>query len=59
MVNFLLIQDDFLLEELSDEKVTTSEIIENWWSKFNDPVLDTLISRARKNNLDINLFLFL
>ena len=48
------IQDDFLLEELSDEKVTTSEIIENWWSKFNDPVLDTLISKARKNNLDIN-----
>ncbi|WP_416440830.1 efflux transporter outer membrane subunit [Leeuwenhoekiella sp. A16] len=48
------IQDDFLLEELSDAKVTTSKIIENWWSKFNDPVLDTLISKARKNNLDIN-----
>ena len=48
------IQDDFLREELSDAKVTTSKIIENWWSKFNDPVLDTLISKARKNNLDIN-----
>lgn len=25
-----------------------------WWSAFNDPVLDTLIANARRNNLDIN-----
>ena len=48
------LQNDFLHEEFADSIFTTSKIIEHWWSKFNDPVLDTLISRARKNNLDIN-----
>ncbi|WP_031426441.1 efflux transporter outer membrane subunit [Flavimarina sp. Hel_I_48] len=48
------IQNDFLQEELADTAFTTSKIIENWWSKFNDPVLDTLISKARTTNLDIN-----
>ena len=31
-----------------------TEIITEWWREFNDPVLDTLIKKAREHNLDIN-----
>ena len=48
------VQDDFLKEELAAAKATTATVTQDWWSKFNDPVLDTLIERARKHNLDIN-----
>ena len=48
------IPDDFLKEELAAETTTNSEVIQDWWSNFNDPVLDTLIEKARKHNLDIN-----
>ena len=48
------IPEDYLEEELVPETVNNSEVIQNWWSNFNDPVLDTLIEKARKHNLDIN-----
>lgn len=31
-----------------------SKIKQKWWSEFKDPVLDTLIKKARRHNLDIN-----
>jgi len=43
-----------------DQELTVNKAYEEttpviaWWSAFNDPVLDTLIVRARRNNLDIN-----
>lgn len=42
-------------QEMATNKAyeTTAPIAE-WWSAFNDPVLDTLIAKARRNNLDIN-----
>ena len=48
------IPEDYLEEELVPETVNNSEVIQDWWSNFNDPVLDTLIEKARKHNLDIN-----
>ena len=48
------VQDDFLHEELAGGTVTNAEGIQKWWSNFNDPVLDTLIEKARKHNFDIN-----
>ncbi len=45
------------LENVSEDsailKANTTATIE-WWSAFNDPILDTLIDKARKHNLDIN-----
>lgn len=46
--------EDFLKKEITGEAFTESEITKEWWSEFNDPILDTLIAKARKNNLDIN-----
>ncbi|RXG11229.1 efflux transporter outer membrane subunit [Leeuwenhoekiella aestuarii] len=48
------IPEDYLEEELVPEIDNNSEVIQDWWSNFNDPVLDTLIEKARKHNLDIN-----
>lgn len=48
------VQEDYLKDELANTKFETSATIKNWWSKFNDPILDTLIEKARKHNLDIN-----
>ena len=48
------IPDDYLEETLEPEIANTSEVIQNWWSNFNDPVLNTLIEKARQHNLDIN-----
>ncbi|MFD2825342.1 efflux transporter outer membrane subunit [Leeuwenhoekiella polynyae] len=48
------IPEDYLEEELAPETANNSEVIQDWWSNFNDPVLDTLIEKARKHNLDIN-----
>jgi len=48
------IPEDYLEEQLAQKTANNSELIQNWWSNFNDPVLDTLIEKARKHNLDIN-----
>lgn len=48
------IPDDYLEKTLEPEIANTSEVIQNWWSNFNDPVLNTLIEKARQHNLDIN-----
>jgi len=31
-----------------------SQVVTEWWSAFNDPILDTLIQKARSHNLDIH-----
>ena len=48
------LQDDYLKEELAATPATQSKVMQDWWSNFNDPVLDTLIEKARKHNLDIH-----
>lgn len=48
------VQDDFLKVDGSNAAFATSEIVKEWWSEFNDPVLDNLIEIAKNNNLDIN-----
>jgi multidrug efflux system outer membrane protein len=48
------IQESFQSEALSDTSFTTAETAQHWWSEFKDTALDTLIEKARKNNLDIN-----
>lgn len=49
------IEENFLKEGVSDTLMLATETLENWWSEFNDPVLDTLIEKARNHNLDINV----
>ncbi|TRZ41614.1 efflux transporter outer membrane subunit [Robertkochia solimangrovi] len=46
--------EDFLQREIKDKAFTEAAIAKTWWSEFQDPILDTLIERARKHNLDIN-----
>lgn len=41
-------------ELAANEAYKTTIPVVAWWSAFNDPVLDTLIAKARRNNLDIN-----
>ena len=48
------VQQDFLAAGQAMMAMTTSETAKKWWSEFNDPMLDTLIEKARVNNLDIN-----
>ena len=48
------VKEGFLDSNLKNEMFSKTEIAKNWWSEFNDPVLDTLIEKARKHNLDIN-----
>lgn len=49
------LQEDFLTTDQSNTAMATSETVKEWWSEFNDPILDNLIEKARKNNLDINV----
>src|SRR5690554_290331 len=49
------VPEDFLTTDESNTTLSTSEIVQTWWSEFNDPILDSLIEKARKNNLDINV----
>ena len=46
--------EHFLKKELSLEAFTEAAITKEWWSEFNDPILDSLIAKARRHNLDIN-----
>ncbi|WP_422106497.1 TolC family protein [Winogradskyella sp.] len=49
--------NDTYLQNISQDsvfKTTSTETITAWWSEFNDPILDTLIQKARQHNLDIN-----
>ncbi|WP_318345911.1 TolC family protein [Flagellimonas baculiformis] len=48
------VKEDFLKKEISDKAFTEAGITREWWSEFNDPILDTLIEKARRHNLDIN-----
>ncbi|WP_268223099.1 TolC family protein [Sinomicrobium oceani] len=48
------VKEDFLKKELADSAFKNAAIVTAWWSEFNDPVMDTLIERARRHNLDIN-----
>ncbi|MDL5511127.1 TolC family protein [Arenibacter sp. M-2] len=53
VVSKVNVRKDFSIVDSSSifTKVATAQ---NWWSEFNDPVLDTLIEKARRHNLDIN-----
>ena len=48
------VQENFLTADTSNTTISTTEPVQEWWSEFDDPILDTLIEKARKNNLDIN-----
>lgn len=48
------VQENFLTADTSNTTISTTETVQEWWTEFNDPILDTLIEKARKNNLDIN-----
>ena len=48
------VQEDYLRLAEIDTLTNSNEPIENWWSEFNDPVLDSLIGKASNHNLDIN-----
>src|SRR5690606_5499350 len=48
------VKDDFLKDELADSAFKSFAIATEWWSEFNDPILDSLIEKARQHNLDIN-----
>ncbi|HLT51345.1 MAG TPA: TolC family protein [Arenibacter sp.] len=50
----LEIPSDFIKADRSDTTMATTETAQEWWSEFKDPILDTLIEKARRNNLDIN-----
>ena len=45
---------EYLTENLADEAFENAAITTEWWTQFNDPVLDSLIEKSRKHNLDIN-----
>src|SRR5690606_41664152 len=45
------VKDDFLKDEITDSAFKSTEIVVEWWSEFNDPVLDRLIEKARQHNL--------
>ncbi|MEM6893801.1 MAG: TolC family protein [Bacteroidota bacterium] len=50
------VQENYL-ENVTDHvsfEEKESQVVTEWWSEFNDPILDTLIGKARKHNLDIN-----
>ncbi|MEO0528585.1 MAG: TolC family protein [Bacteroidota bacterium] len=56
-INSSLRVNETYLKSASQDSVfneVNTEIISEWWGEFNDPILDTLINKARKNNLDIN-----
>lgn len=50
----LTISDEVLKSETSDSLFNRTEIAINWWSAFQDPILDSLIKKAQRHNLDIN-----
>ena len=45
----------FIQKELSNAAYSNAGIVEEWWSEFNDPILDSLIQKSRQHNLDINV----
>jgi multidrug efflux system outer membrane protein len=45
---------EYLTENLATEAFENATITTEWWTQFNDPILDTLIEKSRKHNLDIN-----
>ncbi|MDO6602129.1 efflux transporter outer membrane subunit [Arenibacter palladensis] len=47
------VEENFL-EVNSSNAFTKVATAQNWWSEFNDPILDSLIEKARKHNMDIN-----
>ena len=44
------VKQDFLAKEISEKAYTEAAITKEWWSEFNDPILDTLIEKARKRS---------
>lgn len=48
------VTEDIILGEMEESAFTGRAITTTWWSEFNDPVLDSLIEKAKRQNLDIN-----
>lgn len=48
------VPDDYLESEMTEPGYGSGDISVSWWSEFKDPVLDSLIDKARKRNPDIN-----
>ncbi|MDD7885364.1 efflux transporter outer membrane subunit [Flavivirga sp. 57AJ16] len=48
------VENSFLEENLEEDIYSNLDITQNWWSEFNDPVLDSLIEKVGQHNLDIN-----
>src|SRR5690606_20164537 len=48
------VNGEFLETEMQDPLYGDGQIAISWWSEFHDPVLDSLIEKARNHNLDIN-----
>lgn len=46
--------DQDFLQQSSDTTFKNTAIAIEWWTEFNDPILDSLIEQARRHNLDIN-----
>lgn len=46
--------EKLIKEELTQKAFDQASISKEWWSEFNDPILDSLIEKARRNNYDIN-----
>jgi len=49
------VDGDYLSAEIQDANYGKGEIAVSWWSEFQDPVLDSLIEKARRRNLDIHV----
>lgn len=49
------VNENYLGDASQDSAFAKAEIHTNWWLEFNDPVLNTLIEKARQHNLDINV----
>jgi len=48
------VSDAFFEDNLQKEIYVSTETTQKWWTEFNDPILDTLISKVHQHNLDIN-----
>jgi len=56
-INSKLEVNENLLENVTDHVSfgeAENKVATEWWSEFNDPILDTLIQKARRHNMDIN-----
>ncbi|MBP2831040.1 efflux transporter outer membrane subunit [Aquimarina sp. U1-2] len=49
------LEEDYLTANLNNNQFEKAAINQEWWRTFNDPILDTLIAKAKDHNLDIDI----